>query len=126
MNESVFKEGVVYSSIKLSANDIEALHEAKRILDAQIASPPTLAGLAKLVFLNEFKLKKGFKELFGLPVHAYVIDRRLELVRNLLENKKMKVTEAVQLAGYSDASHFAGKFRKKFGFNPSEYTKQPK
>jgi AraC-like DNA-binding protein len=123
LDELIYENGRLNSSARLSSSDIKSLHNARRILDENITFPPTLEKLARLVCLNRYKLKTGFKELFGLPVHAYIIDKRLEMARFLMEDKKLKVTEAVLLVGYSDASHFAEKFRKKYGVNPSEYRK---
>jgi AraC-like DNA-binding protein len=123
MDEMVNENGAGNSAVKLSSYDMEALYKAKMVLDEDIVSPPTLAGLARRVCLNEYKLKKGFKELFGIPVHAYVIDKRLEMARFLIEDKRLKVTEAALFVGYNDASHFAEKFKKKYGINPSEYIK---
>ncbi len=110
-------------SLKHSKEDIDSLYKAKKILDEDVVFPPTLNKLAKLVCLNEYKLKNGFKELFGMPVHAYVIDKRLEIARQLMASKRLRVTEVALLVGYSDSSHFASKFRKKYGMNPSEYLK---
>ncbi len=123
LDEIIFEDGALHSRTKLSTSDIKSLHEARALLDGNLASPPGIGKLAKLVCLNEFKLKTGFKELFGMPVHAYIIDKRLELVRLLMEDKKLKVSEAVLIAGYNDASHFAEKFRRKYGVNPSAYAK---
>ncbi|TWH46123.1 helix-turn-helix transcriptional regulator [Sporomusa sp. KB1] len=123
LDESIFKSEEPYSSVRLSSCDREALHQARRILDEDITCPPTLGKLAKLICLNEYKLKTGFKELFGMPVHAYIIDKRLEQARLLIEDKKLRVTEVALLVGYNDLSYFAEKFRKKYGFNPSEYSK---
>lgn len=125
LDETIFENGALHARTKLSAADIQSLHEAKRMLDNNLISPPTLGRLAKLVCLNEFKLKSGFKELFGLPVHAYIIDQRMELVlRFLMEDKKLKISEAILRAGYNDASHFAEKFREKYGINPSDVRKR--
>lgn len=124
LDETIFENGALRARTRLSTADIQSLHEAKRLLDKNLISPPTLGQLAKLVCLNEFKLKSGFKELFGLPVHAYVIDQRMELVlRFLMEDRKLKVSEAILRAGYNDASHFAEKFREKYGINPSDVRK---
>lgn len=109
---------------RLSACDLEALRQARSILDANIAAPLTIGKLARLICLNEYKLKIGFKQLFGLPVHAYIIDKRLEAARLLMKEKKLRITEAALLVGYSDVGRFAGKFRQKYGVNPSEYLKQ--
>lgn len=123
MNELILESGSHYPSAKLSSSDRESLHKARKILDENIASPPTIGKLARLVHINEYKLKTGFKKLFGVPVHAYIIDKRLGMARFLMEDKKLRVTEAALLVGYSDASHFAEKFRKKYGVNPSKCTK---
>ncbi|GAB6087219.1 AraC family transcriptional regulator [Alkaliphilus crotonatoxidans] len=122
LNELIFQREEPTAS-KLTSSDIEALHRARKILDGNIVSPPTISKLARMVYLNEYKLKIGFKELFEMPVHAYIIDKRMEQARILMEEKKLRVTEAVQRVGYSDASHFAKKFRKKYGINPSELIK---
>lgn len=123
MDETILEKGVSQSSISLSLADLEALHRAKKILDNNIANPPPLTELAKQVFLNSYKLKVGFKELFGTTVHGYVINNRLEMSRVLLDEKKLRVMDAALLVGYSDASHFAEKFREKYGINPSAYAK---
>jgi len=122
LNELIFEKERSNFSARLSFTDIKSLHEARRLLDENIAAPPTIGKLAKWVCLNEYKLKTGFKELFGRPVHAYVIDKRLETARLLMEEKKLKITEAALLVGYNDLSYFAEKFREKYGVNPSEYS----
>lgn len=107
----------------LSRTDIDSLHRAKQIVDSQLVTPPSLEALSKLVCLNEFKLKKGFKLLFGLPVHAYIIDRRLDEAYRLLEEGKLNITAAAAAVGFSKASHFSEQFKRKYGINPSEYFK---
>ncbi|QDR79888.1 helix-turn-helix transcriptional regulator [Sporomusa termitida] len=123
LDETVFEDEAMSSAGEVSAYDREALYKARRILDENLVAPPTIGKLAKLIYLNEYKLKTGFKELFGMPVHAYIIDKRLELARLLIEDKKLKVTEAALLVGYNDLSYFAEKFRRKYGVNPSKYSK---
>ncbi len=45
------------------------------------------------------------------------------MARALMENKDQRVVEVALMVGYSNASYFAQKFRKKYGVNPSEYIK---
>nr|NSL49362.1 helix-turn-helix transcriptional regulator [Dendrosporobacter quercicolus DSM 1736]SDM26176.1 AraC-type DNA-binding protein [Dendrosporobacter quercicolus] len=122
LNETVEQRGrTVNDGTNLSRQDVTSIVQARQILDRNFISPPTLAVLAKQICLNEFKLKIGFKQLFGQTVHAYIVDKRLELARQLLEEKKLKAGEAASFIGYSNASYFALAFRKKFGVSPSEY-----
>lgn len=123
LNETVMERSVRAEWPGLSRSNIDSLHQAKQILDAALAAPPGLAALAKRVALNEFKLKKGFKLLFGMPVHAYIIDRRLETAYALLQEGKLTITEAAYAAGFGKAGHFTEYFRRKYGVTPSEYLK---
>ena len=45
----------------------------------------------------------------------------MERSRLLLESGAMNVTEVAKRVGYSNMSHFAAAFRKKFGINPSVF-----
>ncbi|MEW9096088.1 MAG: AraC family transcriptional regulator [Clostridiaceae bacterium] len=122
LNDAVYQQEK-HNTVKLSNEDITSIYKAKEILDRDIADTPTLTCLSKMICLNEFKLKNGFKEMFGDTVYGYVIDKRLEKARLLLEKKNMQVGEVASQVGYANASHFALAFRKKFGVNPKEYLK---
>lgn len=123
LNEVMYQSKGISKSISLSKDDIKSIYKAKDILDRSITQKITLSYLSKEVCLNEFKLKKGFKELFGMPVYTYLLDKRLELAKLFLEEKKFRVSDVANLVGYGNMSHFAAAFRKKYGVNPSEYVK---
>ncbi|KAA1187663.1 AraC family transcriptional regulator [Paenibacillus sp. FSL E2-8871] len=121
LNESLFEADRISHTVKLSRDDMESLRLAKEILQRDYLHPPTLAGLSRIICLNEFKLKKGFKEIFGYTVHAYVIEQRMQRAQQLLEHGNMTVSEAASRVGYVNVSHFSAAFRKKFGVRPGEY-----
>lgn len=121
LNESLYEADKVPLAVKLSREDMQSLQLAKEFLQREYAQPPTLAGLSRLICLNEFKLKKGFKQMFGFTVHAYVIEQRLLHAQRLLERDGLSVSEAAARVGYGNASHFAAAFRKRFGASPGEY-----
>jgi len=123
LNEVMYQSKGISKSISLSKDDIKSIYKAKDILDRSITQKITLSYLSKGVCLNEFKLKKGFKELFKMPVYTYLLDKRLELAKLFLEEKKFRVSDVANLVGYGNRSHFAAAFRKKYGVNPSEYVK---
>ncbi|QDR81728.1 helix-turn-helix domain-containing protein [Sporomusa termitida] len=124
-NETVYRQAVLPDGpLRLSRQDITSLQQARQLLDRNFITPPTLAGLARMVCLNEFKLKNGFKQVFGQTVHSYVVDKRLELAVRLLTEKKLNIGEVASHIGYANASYFALAFRKKNGINPREYLAQ--
>lgn len=110
-------------TFELSRTDRESLMEAKEILHKSISNPPSCASLAQMVYLSESKLAKGFKALFGMPVHTYVIDKRLETALILFEKGETRVSNVANMVGYGNISHFAAAFKKKYGINPGEYVK---
>lgn len=113
----------LHSSIELSRTDKESILKAKEILDKSISNPPSCAGLARMVCLSQSKLTKGFKAFFGMPVHTYVIDKRMETALYLFENGQEQVSSVADMVGYGNMSHFSAAFRKKYGINPGQYIK---
>ncbi len=109
------------ASINLMAEDHEKMWQAKAILDENLEAPPSILELAKLVGVNEFKLKNGFRQVHGTTPYRYIAEQRLETARQLLMEKRMNVTEAAFAVGYANLSHFAKIFRDKFGVNPHEF-----
>jgi AraC family transcriptional regulator, transcriptional activator of the genes for pyochelin and ferripyochelin receptors len=98
--------------------DQERLLFARDYLLQHLQMPPTLPELARLAGLNEFKLKRGFKEQFGQTVFGYLADFRLQEARaQLIEGRKTASELAFEL-GYSSLQHFSAAFKKKFGVSP--------
>lgn len=107
----------------LSKTDVKSLYSAKKILDDNIVNPPCLKELSKMVYLNEFKLKNGFKLIFGKPIYTYVKEQKLDLARFIFEDKKLLVSEVTDFIGYKNVSHFTNAFRKKYGVTAGDYRK---
>jgi AraC-like DNA-binding protein len=100
--------------------DKERIIFARDYLLTHMDAPPSLIQLAAIAGINEFKLKRGFKELFNQTVFGYLADVRLDMARRaLLENQKTVTKIAFEL-GYASLQHFSAAFRKKFGVAPRE------
>lgn len=100
--------------------DKERILFARDYLLKNIQHPPTLTELSRIAGINEYKLKKGFKETFNLSVFEYLSDVRLENAKNDLLEKKKSITEIAFELGYSSLQHFSSAFKKKFGVPPSK------
>ncbi|HEY4326811.1 MAG TPA: AraC family transcriptional regulator [Mucilaginibacter sp.] len=98
--------------------DKERIIYAREYLIKHLDMPPGLSELAKVAGINEYKLKKGFKEIFGNTVFGYLADTRLELAKNDLLDKKKSASEIAFELGYSSVQHFSNAFKKKFGVSP--------
>lgn len=108
---------------KLFPEDIRKVHMAREILLHDLQHPPSMSTLARQSGLNSFKLKAGFKHVFGNTVFGYLKDHRLEQARDMLCAGHKTVTEIAYETGYSTLQHFSNEFKKKFGLSPREVKK---
>ncbi|BDU26831.1 AraC family transcriptional regulator [Flavobacterium sp. GSB-24] len=106
---------------KIDEEEYNKLLEAKKILDNDYRNTPTLPELSRLISLNEFKLKKGFKACFGTTVKSYIIKLRMEHAKELFQSKTATVSEAAYKCGYKDVSHFSAAFKSYYGFSPQKF-----
>ena len=116
----------VVNNIKLDEYDLQALKKAKEILINNIQNPPSIKELSKLVCLNEFKLKKGFKEKYHITPYKLVEQSRMEKAKYLLENKDMNINEIAEFLGYKYQSNFSLVFKQYFKVSPKEIMKSRK
>ncbi|MFS0838547.1 helix-turn-helix transcriptional regulator [Paenibacillus sp. 1P03SA] len=107
----------------LSRDDLEKLDRARELVICHFEQPLSIRDLARKVGLNEFKLKKGFRERFGMTVFELVRKQRMEKALYCMEVQRMNVGETAAAVGYSNFSNFASAFHKMYGYNPSEYLK---
>jgi len=73
------------------------------------------------VGLNDFKLKKGFPQIYGTSIYKYLLHHRFDQARHLLEEGRMNVSEVAYAIGYSKLDHFYRSFKKRFGITPGVY-----
>lgn len=100
--------------------DVEKMHLAREILQQRIQDPPSLAELARLCGLNEFKLKKGFREVFGTTVFGYFNTLRLEQAHLLICNTSLSISEIAYQTGWAHPQHFNRAFKKHYGIPPGQ------
>jgi AraC-like DNA-binding protein len=98
--------------------DRERIIFARDYLLKHIEAPPTLTELSRIAGINEFKLKRGFKEIFNQTVFGYLGDVRMDLARNDLHEGHKSITEIAFELGYSSVQHFSAAFKKKYGIPP--------
>lgn len=105
---------------KRETQDNDLLIEARLILEQQMVDPPTISKLSKMVGLNEFLLKKGFKDMFGITIYGYVNQLKMQQARRMLVEEGKSVSETAYRVGYKNPQHFTTAFKRFFGILPSE------
>lgn len=106
-----------------SPADMLKIRMARDILLQDLHDIPNLQTLSRKTGLNEFKLKAGFKAVFGTTVFGYLNDYRLEQARLQITGSRLPLGDIAFDAGYSSLSHFSNAFRRKFGSSPGKLRK---
>ena len=109
------------SQPSLRADDITRIHQARDLILDRMDSPPTLLELARAVGLNDYKLKIGFRQVFGTTVFGYLHQQRTEQARQLLAARDHNITEVAYTVGYTNPSQFTAAFKRAYGVTPSDY-----
>lgn len=114
--------------IILTAYDSSQLYRVLDILKERMIDPPGIAELARMTTLNEFKMKAGFRQLFGTTIFEYLRLLRMEAAADLLVDPHCSAAAVGQQVGYHTAHGFANAFRKYYGMTPVQWqmTKQEK
>lgn len=105
----------------ISRIDVEKLSVLKTYIDNNYLEPLSLAGLCKSFSLNEFKLKKGYKQLFHTTVFGHISSLRMEKAKQLLSQKQMTISEIAHFIGYKSIGSFSAEYKKRFGHAPSKF-----
>lgn len=114
-------ESIATTKIRpLSAYEKERLYMAKDYIESNVLNPVSMRNICQVIGLNDFKLKKGFKALFGVTVFEYLSSLRMQYAHQLLTDTSSSVFEVAYLLGYSEPYNFTKAFKKHFGYLPSK------
>lgn len=107
----------------MKKDDVEKILFAKRLVEYDLQNPSSLMELSRKVGINDFKLKRGFKELTGYTVFGYLYKIRMEKAHYFLSKEKKTVNEVSFLVGYKNAQHFITAFKKQYNILPGSLNK---
>jgi AraC family transcriptional regulator len=83
---------------------------------------PSLEQIAAVARLSSYHFARQFKSATGLPPHQYVIARRVERAKQLLQlDSDLSLAEVAARAGFSDQSQFSHHFKRVVGVTPRQF-----
>lgn len=103
----------------LNDRDVNRMQKARAILEQEYITPPTIHQLARTLGLNEAKLMRDFKQLFGQTIFDFTQNIRMDAAKSLLETTSKSITEIAFDVGYEYSSNFTTAFKRRFGVPPS-------
>lgn len=98
-----------------------ALRRVTDYVEENLAEGLTLAEISAVAHMSPFHFSRLFKASTGLSPHRYVVDRRVERAKSLLQKTGLPLHEVARLAGFTDQSHLAKHFRRQLGVTPRRF-----
>ena len=117
---------VTYGNIQVSTKRVGGLApwQQRRVMDIIDAYPNqrlSLATLAGECGLSVSYFNRSFKQSFGMPVHRYVIHRRIDFAKALMKNAPIALAQVALQSGFCDQAAFSRTFRALVGTSPKRW-----
>ena len=107
----------------VSASDMTRtrLHATCDYIDANLSADLSLGGIATAVGVRPHRLARDFRDRTGVPLHQYVLGRRVERAAQLLRCSDTPIAMIAIVCGFADQSHLTTAFRRRVGATPAAY-----
>jgi AraC family transcriptional regulator len=100
------------------------LRGIQELIESRLDADLTLQELAAEIGYSRSHFLRMFRATTGMTPHRYVLKRRLERARHLLEHVDLNIAEVAIMCGFSSQAHLTLAFRKEYGITPTEYRRQ--
>lgn len=123
---------IILSKMLLLANEVVPVHEHRennipklleeltRFISEHLDQKLSLSALGQKFFLNPNYIDQYFKRHMHVSIHTYVIEKRIELAKQLLR-EGASVTDTCARCGFGNYSNFIRTFGNHVGQSPGKY-----
>jgi AraC family transcriptional regulator len=118
LRHSTFGAGGAVASRGL---DAKRLKNAIAYIMAHLNEDVSIEKIARAVHLSPFHFARAFKISTGRPPHQFVIERRIERAKQMLQSTRLTVGDIASECGFQNQSHFTILFRRRTGLTPNVY-----
>ncbi len=95
------------------------LQLARDFMDQHFLEITEIKEIAEFCAMSEYHFFRRYKEVFEQTPYQYITEKKLQLAKDLLLQKKHSVTEVAMLCSYPDVFTFSKAFKKFYGVTPS-------
>lgn len=91
------------------------------LIEGSINKNLSLSQMAELIKVSTSYFCRAFRQSTGLSPHQFIMKRRVDMARALIEGGTMSLSEAAHAAGFKDHSQMSATFRKVLKAPPSHF-----
>ena len=97
------------------------LKQALEYMNAHLSENVSLATISEELGMSQYYFCRLFKQSTGITPHAYLIQQRVEMSKQLLKQRELTSNEIAIRCGFANPSHFAKHFQKHTGILPKQF-----
>lgn len=108
--------------VEIVSVDEKFMTKVAEVIEENIAEPEfSVEKLASETGLSSVHLYRKLKALSGMTPNEFIRSFRMKRATQLLQQKKLMISEVAYAIGFNDPKYFRKCFKKAFGVSPSEY-----
>ena len=120
--ENILKKNLVEPMLSISSKDFESILKIEGLLLENYGDVfPKIEKLARIALMSESKLKKIYKQAFGMGLYEYYQKNRMHKAKELLNSGEYSVSQVGIMLGYHNLSNFSASFKKEFNQLPKDH-----
>ncbi|OGT32053.1 MAG: hypothetical protein A3E87_10940 [Gammaproteobacteria bacterium RIFCSPHIGHO2_12_FULL_35_23] len=101
------------------------IRRAVRMMESLDLDSMSIKIIAEKLGIGERWLRELFQQQIGINPQAFLLNRKLNVARNLLDNSDLSTTEIALSSGFNSIRRFNDAFKTRFQQTPSSFKKKP-
>lgn len=113
---------------QLLGKEEESVHEiigkAKHYIDEHLTEELSVSNIAASLYITPNYFSRLFKRVTREGCNEYIVRKRIEKAKSLLETTSLKTGKIAMMVGYRDTNYFSLAFKKHTGLSPTKYREE--
>lgn len=97
------------------------LRKVSDLVEERLEGELSIAAMAAAAGLSPYHFSRSFKAATGRPPHRYLLERRVERAKRLLQETTQEIVQVALASGFASQEHMTTVFRRLTGTTPGRY-----
>ena len=111
--------GIHSAKLETRKEILRRLKIGRQYMDDSFLEAGGINQIAKACSMSEFHFFRSFRQAFGISPYQYLLNKRLELAKELVSQKELSLTAIAAHCNFPDIYTFSKAFKRKYGVAPS-------
>jgi AraC family transcriptional regulator len=97
------------------------LNQVIDYVETHLSQNISLSYLAQIAQMSKYHFSRSFKQSTGIAPHQYVLRRRVERAKQLLQKSRTSILEVALECGFAHPGHLSRHFKRMVGMTPKKF-----